>query len=211
MNALPAAIMALLVACSSQAEPVAPAGVTILPVDSPPPSPEPEVVPPPLAAPPAAPEFQICECDGSCMPTPVYAARVTDIALAACEKRQRASAPDAPRDQRVVDCLFPKSGTRLQLCPVAPANRPDFNGYLRSAVRLPRDCFDSARVRGPVWGATEVTFRVGSGGYPQDVRVDTKDARFEKCIADSLKQSSFVTHAGDVTLVRYRLVFDMPR
>ena len=164
--------------------------------------------------------FQVCECNGRCETTEAFAARIAEDKLLACETDRRIAVgsgsksnagPDA-RKQRVLDCFFPTSGTRLQLCPVAPEKRPDFNGYLRSAVRPPRGCFDSARFRGTeVWGITEVAFRLDGSDYARDVRVETSDARLAKCVAESLTRVSFATHAGDVNRVRYRLVFDMPR
>jgi hypothetical protein len=220
MKARALAMSVLLAACSPQ-DPVTPAlGVTILPVDAPP-IPEPSASAAPFSPEPVtATVFQTCECDGTCETIDAFVARIGDDKLLACEADKRSgegsgsrevSGPEARR-QRVLDCFFPKSGTRLRLCPVAPQDRPDFNGYLRGKVGLPRSCFDSAKVRGSqIWGATEVTFRLDSGGYAQDVRVDTSDARLAKCVADGLTRVSFATHAGDVTRVRYRLVFDMPR
>jgi hypothetical protein len=220
MNARALAICALLAACSPQDAAVPTPGVTVLPVEPPviaEPTPSAEPV---AAAPTPAPVFQVCDCNGSCETTEAFAARVADDELIACETDKRIAVGSSSRGgtgaearkQRVLDCFFPKSGTRLRLCPVAPEERPDFVSYLRIAVSLPRSCFDSARIRGSeIWGATEVTFRLDSGGYAQDVRVDSSDERLAKCVADSLRRVSFATYAGEVTRVRYRLVLDMPR
>ncbi len=204
----------LLSACAPQ-EPSAapPAGVTILPVDAPPTVESGTSTEPTLPTTPVAPPFQVCTCDGACRSTSIFVTHTTDDELAACEKRwpPKGSAANAPRDQRVLDCFFPKSGTRLQLCPAIPQQRSDFDAYLRSAIGLPQHCFAAARVRGLGWGPIEVTFRLDGGGYAQDVQVDTSDTRLATCVRDELKPISFATYAGDVTRVRYRLVFDMPR
>lgn len=211
--------MCMLLAACSQQDAVVPApGVTILPVE-PPLLVEPVASADPVVTEPAPLEFQVCECDGSCQTTEAFGAALADDKLLACENdrrvgggaRSQASTAAEARQQRVLDCFFPKSGTRLRLCPVAPQNRTDFNGYLRAAIGLPRSCFDAAKLRGPVWGATEVTFRIDSGGKAQDVKVDSSDTRLAKCVADGVRRATFTTYAGDVERVRYRLVFDMPR
>lgn len=206
--------------------------VTILPVD-PPAIAEASASAEPFSAGPAqAPGFQKCECEGSCETTEAFIARISDDKLLACEAAaERLAAADqnslrgvllppgspAPteaeaRSQRVLDCFLPESGTRLRLCPIFPQNRGELDGYLRSAIRLPRDCFGSAHARGrSPWGATEVPFRIDGGGAIQDVRVDSSDAVLAECVADGMKRASFARFAGDVTRVRYRLVFDMPR
>lgn len=201
----------MLSACAPQ-EPAAPtsgAGVTILPVDEPPVG----AAEAPIAAPPVtALPHQRCECDGKCEPTLAFVERTTEAELLACEKRRSTKGiAEGDRDQRVLECFFPKTGTRLRLCTIAPAERADFDAYLRSAISLPRPCFDSARARGLGWGLTEVTFRLDGGGYAQDIVVDASDSRLATCIADGLKTTPFASYAGDVTRVRFRFVFDMPR
>ncbi|NUP06034.1 MAG: hypothetical protein HOW73_08245 [Polyangiaceae bacterium] len=215
-----ASIAALLVACSKP-EPIAP-------IESPRPSSstlEPAPVEPTTAVAPSSPNapptFTVCDCDGKCEDTETFLARLTDEDLSKCEagkakRSARASTGDSPqpdRQQRALDCFFPGSGTRVRRCnTIAPDNRPDFDAYLRNATSIPRRCFDVATARGlEPWGMTEINFRLGSGGYVQDIQVDATDPALSKCIAEGLERVSFATFAGDVTRVRYRLVVDKPR